>query len=323
MTDVILHIGPHKTGTSAIQSYLDRHHDRLLAAGVDFPMLGRAENGFPSHRHFAALFRMAGNELPPLGFAARVAEGVSTAPLAILSSEDFYYCSTRIAMKRVHKRIGVPKQVIAYLRQPTGHLLSLWREGLKQTVTTSLRGFSKAQMRALSNPNRFAYFRMQANFAVWDRLCPVTVIPFGGDDLVGGFFQACGLSDLYLQDESETENVGAEDSVVICQLMANRALAGDKLSRNDYKWLKQRLRDPRAAEALRPIEPHIERREEDLSTFLARCRAHNPAFAEAWEGSAESLTVPVGIDGVILKDVTALLQNLEPAPAVWPTESVS
>jgi len=49
MPRYVVHIGPHKTGTTYIQSRLDAARDRLRAVGVTYPATWRAGDAVPSH----------------------------------------------------------------------------------------------------------------------------------------------------------------------------------------------------------------------------------------------------------------------------------
>ena len=46
--NVILHVGPGKTGSSAIQKWLNEHSDTLLSEGVFYPEHSLDENGVSS-----------------------------------------------------------------------------------------------------------------------------------------------------------------------------------------------------------------------------------------------------------------------------------
>ena len=49
MPRYLVHVGPHKTGTTYIQTRLDAARDRMRAVGVAYAETWRAEAAVPSH----------------------------------------------------------------------------------------------------------------------------------------------------------------------------------------------------------------------------------------------------------------------------------
>jgi hypothetical protein len=128
MPRYLVHIGPHKTGTTYIQSRLDAARDRLGAVGVVYPATWRAAEMVPSHlrlferirhRQLAELQRELA-ELP-----------VDADGLVILSSEDLQYLDGQ-EVRILADLLGTPQVTIAYYCRRWSELLpSVWQERIK------------------------------------------------------------------------------------------------------------------------------------------------------------------------------------------------
>jgi hypothetical protein len=125
---IILHIGPHKTGTSALQVFLHSHAATLSRHGIHYPALGGEERN-----HHAIVF---GLRTPSL-FGATVdrlrrivSQAGSTEHRAcIFSSEMFVEHEVPIeAIRDIF--VGCEVQVLAYLRRPD----HLWASAYAQLV---------------------------------------------------------------------------------------------------------------------------------------------------------------------------------------------
>lgn len=126
MTRTIVHIGAHKTGSSFLQHFLSANRDRLVARGVDFPGL----TGPPvakAHFDFANHFRKPDPDMVPV-IEAAIAAGLSALPVCILSTENFYHCPDP---GLVRAAVGPGSCAVCYLRDPLGHLISMWKQGVK------------------------------------------------------------------------------------------------------------------------------------------------------------------------------------------------
>lgn len=140
---VFLHIGIHKTGTSAIQNVCRANHRELLKAGILFPMAG-----FVAKPHFhptatsghsgfiGFLSAPSAPNVPPAGQALlRQIESGSWNRL-VLSTEAMSAPHKRGAVACVgwFRQQGFEVKLIAYLRRQDGWLDSFYRERLKWDV---------------------------------------------------------------------------------------------------------------------------------------------------------------------------------------------
>jgi hypothetical protein len=173
MSEIVLHIGPHKTGTTTIQGFLSHNRDALLGAGVDFPLLGRTEAGSQAHRHFSAYMRDIASETPE-GFEAEVRGWQPEAEKCILSSEDFWFGSTDRQIGRLKDLLPGISRIIVFLRDPAHHIRSMYTEALKGKTTAGLEEFVAGHTALMERPKKgYAFYRYQENIARWQHHFPV------------------------------------------------------------------------------------------------------------------------------------------------------
>jgi hypothetical protein len=127
----LVHIGPHKTGTTAIQTAMHRARDELARNGVYYPAGGPRRRragwalGLPGRR--------AGTEAPPIARWNRLAREVQAAGdmRVCVSNEDFGRASPEIARKIVADLGGDDVHVLAAARRLDRYLPSQWQERVK------------------------------------------------------------------------------------------------------------------------------------------------------------------------------------------------
>jgi hypothetical protein len=135
-----LHIGLHKTGTSAIQNVCMANQDRLMRAGILFPSAGfkrvpaREPSATRGHSGLIKFFKRpdripARNESQALFREMHAADAASL----ILSSEVFSAPHNHGSLAGVEwfRKKGFDVKVIVFLRRQDKHLDSLYRERLK------------------------------------------------------------------------------------------------------------------------------------------------------------------------------------------------
>jgi hypothetical protein len=128
MPRYLVHIGPHKTGTTYIQSRLDAARDRLRAVGVAYPATWRAGDAVPSHlRLFERIRHRQLAELQrELGELTVDADG-----LVVLSSEDLQYLDAD-EVRILADLLGAANVTVVYYCRRWSELLpSCWQERIK------------------------------------------------------------------------------------------------------------------------------------------------------------------------------------------------
>src|SRR3954452_18643281 len=84
---VLVHIGPYKTGTTAIQSSLHEHRERLVAQGVTYP--GRYHRQMRPSWGLLGRSRVGEADVPEDEWDDLVDEVRSAPGRVVISSEDF------------------------------------------------------------------------------------------------------------------------------------------------------------------------------------------------------------------------------------------
>jgi hypothetical protein len=144
---VLLHVGPHKTGTTAIQGALFRARPQLLEHGVLHA--GRKRHPMQAVRALRGL-------PPPVGFRAATAadwqglvdQVVDARDLrVVVSSEHFADLDVETAERAVRELGGPRVHVVVTLRPLRKVLPSMWQEWVKYQSTTSYDSLLDALLR--------------------------------------------------------------------------------------------------------------------------------------------------------------------------------
>lgn len=132
----LLHIGPHKTGTTALQAAFHESRDSLESQGVHYA-------GERTHSMVAAMAAAARQTLPTLSSAAvdewhALVEEVKTAraPRVVLSSEFFADASAERAAEIVRLLGGDDVHVVVTLRPLVRILSSQWQQYMQNAMIT-------------------------------------------------------------------------------------------------------------------------------------------------------------------------------------------
>jgi hypothetical protein len=133
---LLIHAGTHKTGTTALQTFLTVNRGDLATAGVYLPMAGRfaVHDGRLTPGHHAIPFELAAGKTDALG--AAVDEIASRRmPVGVLSSEEFHplHADARAlaAIGEAAGAVGYAVRIVLYLRPQPFYAESLYAEFLK------------------------------------------------------------------------------------------------------------------------------------------------------------------------------------------------
>jgi hypothetical protein len=137
MKSLVLHIGPHKTGSTYIQRRLFDNAEKLESAGVAYPSTGI--NFLYGHHQIA---RLAGQGEPSKLRALLEPLAELGAPVLILSSENFDRLK-RDGIAKLALALPVNRKVtVVYFRRDlTDLLVSKWQEAVKHGETQSFHEF--------------------------------------------------------------------------------------------------------------------------------------------------------------------------------------
>ena len=145
---LFLHIGTHKTGTTALQTFLMVNKQLLREHGVLMPVSG-CIGPYSGHHNIAwelnndHRFQSDYGTLDDL--CAEISE--SDCHTVVISSEDFESLysipEALVTLKRRLNDVGCQVEVIIFFRELGGYITSLYAELLKHGLDLSFRAFKK------------------------------------------------------------------------------------------------------------------------------------------------------------------------------------
>jgi hypothetical protein len=228
---VFLHIGFHKTGTTALQDAFAKNGELLSSSGILFP---RGLSNWPSHPELAWSF--AGNIFPwqdkayPVDEVIRFYhELITEAPedTIVLSSEELcrlnYYPGTVARLSEVFA--GNDIRVIAYARSPRDFLSSRYRHEVQQgSETQSFADF-------LSHPDNLDSARFDRRMIAWTSAFPgkVQLRYYDRRSLINGnivsdFLNVIGFPDLQVEGDYEDTEVQMHPALAPFMSVVNRTM---------------------------------------------------------------------------------------------------
>jgi hypothetical protein len=131
---VLVHIGPYKTGTTAIQSSLHEHRADLVAAGITYP--GRYHRQMRPSWGLLGRSRIGEAEVPEDEWDAMVDEVRAAEGRVVISSEDFSSARPRHVRKLVDDLGADRVHVLIVARRLDKLLPSAWQERVKSVNET-------------------------------------------------------------------------------------------------------------------------------------------------------------------------------------------
>lgn len=138
MPQFIIHIGPHKTGTTYLQLGFRALRAELAANGTVFPEFWELAPGNPSHLPLTLALREGKTEILARQFADLIAGG---AQRILISSEDLSNLDEIGAARLRRLTEGHAVQIVFYLRRWSELIPSSWQENIKQGRSITLPEF--------------------------------------------------------------------------------------------------------------------------------------------------------------------------------------
>lgn len=191
---VVLHVGLHRTGTTALQRFLWANREQLRAHGVVYPQAGLAPgNENRGHRQFVEELQQGGAAGPAT--SAMLAEmEASGAATAVVSAEELSRMRGGVAVLTTwFRRAGFEDlRAVMYVRHPVAFLESAW----KQQVKTGAYGqpLSRFVSERLDRADYLAYADHWQRHLGPGRLdVRVYEAAVAGPGLVGDFVTAIGM----------------------------------------------------------------------------------------------------------------------------------
>lgn len=147
MRQLYVHIGLHKTGTTSIQWYLNRHLRKFAAQGLYVPQAGCPSPRASGHHNLAWTLLRAAQAQPALGDVDTLLRELEQAQAerAVISSEDFVHLAEHPAVLSAFDAAltgaGWRPIYILFLRAPGAYALSIYQELRKQGVEIAFSNF--------------------------------------------------------------------------------------------------------------------------------------------------------------------------------------
>ena len=126
MKTVVIHVGTHKTGTTALQLFFSRNSDRLREHDIHYVSSGRGGWQMEAHHALAVALRAGKSRVP-----AKVVKEVesSTCSKILLSSEMFMEFDAPRTLQRLFSDCRV--QIVMYVRRQDLRALSEYNYAVK------------------------------------------------------------------------------------------------------------------------------------------------------------------------------------------------
>lgn len=146
---ILLHIGPHKTGTTAIQGSLAHARTELSALGVTYPGTHGAH-----HAEARAVRRHPGGwaedkaALPPMAKWDDLVRAAHAAPGRVVVSSEFFAQSGPEDRRKIISELGGDRvHVLLAARNPGAIALSTWQQVLRDGKADTLEGWLENRFR--------------------------------------------------------------------------------------------------------------------------------------------------------------------------------
>ena len=213
----LLHIGPHKTGTTSIQGALFAAKDQLPAHGVEFP----AHTRHPMEAALAACARpaMMGDPMPTDRHWTKLLEQVKATGrrTCVISSEFFADAEDDDTVGRIVEQLGGDRVHILVTLRPLARIMpSQWQQyvqnGLRMGYENWLRHMLEKAPYEQPNPSFWRRHRHDRLVERWaravgpERVTVVVVDDRDRDGLMRTFEALLGLPDNLLQPVPDTGN---------------------------------------------------------------------------------------------------------------------
>lgn len=201
---LILHIGAHKTGTTAIQGFLQHSKDALAAAGWDLVDIDGVVNlgntiSFSRAPDGRAQFRFRPGMLDRI-LAALAAPGRNK----IISAEDLFFLNTGEDLARLGAEItalGLQVKIVVYLRNQVDMAISNKAQGAKTTQSAFVFGNDTSRVLPELDAGTREYLSYHQKLELWKTHFPEAGFilrtydrrQLAKGDSVADFVRSCGL----------------------------------------------------------------------------------------------------------------------------------
>ena len=239
--DVIIHLGPPKTGTSSIQYWLNKHRDELATYDFYYPGHGQDKNNISSG-NFESIIKNANmgrsSYVDPELVSSLITDFLSSdKKVLLLSSEHFFYHLPSLFARFNHAKF------IFYIRHPLANLESSYHQQVKRHKrTTKLGGVHAARFNQLAHIKRLIdIFNVHVEFRYFSPEL------FVGGNIISDF---CNAISLPCESSDTNLKINSKYTLEALELMrlCNTFASASTLSHLDL-WL-QRYSEDKASTSL-------------------------------------------------------------------------
>jgi len=214
---VILHVGPHKTGTTALQGALWAARAELQKQGVR--LAGRSRNPAAAVRAITGQVSPYAEDgrIPPMRRWTRLAREMQRArePRVIVSSEFFAWADP-VAIQRIVRELGADRVRIAVTLRPLARIVpSMWQQNVQAGTEASMDAWLQDVLDRQTGDARHPFWTLQRHDELierWsaavgqDRVTAVVVDDRDHDVLLHGFEDLLGVRRGTLAPQSDWQN---------------------------------------------------------------------------------------------------------------------
>ncbi|HJQ04677.1 MAG TPA: hypothetical protein VJ872_04500 [Nocardioides sp.] len=167
---ILVHIGPHKTGTTALQSMLHHARPAMAEAGVLYPgTKGAHHDEARSLRRLSAGWSHDGEATPDPAVWDRVVQDARAATGRVVISSEFFAQSDEEQRAKLVRDLGPDRvHLIMAARNPASIAVSTWQQVLRQGWDRTLDEWLDVQFRRASSedpPSTFWFWADAASLA--------------------------------------------------------------------------------------------------------------------------------------------------------------
>lgn len=212
--DVLLHIGPHKTGTTAIQTALHRDRAGLARLGVTYPgSPGLHANAARAVTKFASSI---GTALPPDSVWRELVRQVNAAPARTVVSSEFFDVADGPTIRRIADDIGSDRIQVVLTATALGRVMtSSWQQAVRSRGSMTIDRWVRRTLEKPRHPRSATFWKRQrldhqvqrwAEVVGADRIHLVLTDKSQPRLLFSAFEQMLGLPEEFLVPSDQTAN---------------------------------------------------------------------------------------------------------------------
>ena len=162
MPEFIIHVGPHKTGTTYLQLSFKANRLALQQRGTIHPTMWDYTAGNPSHLPLAQKLKAGDRDGLAQDFAALLGSG---AERVLISAEDLSNLDVPGVQLLQSLLAGSAARIVFYVRRWSELLPSSWQESIKQGQTWTLPEYMLLSLQNVSQARLLNFERKLAPFA--------------------------------------------------------------------------------------------------------------------------------------------------------------